>query len=543
VRWVSYGCAEPDSKALTLRTKFYEGNLLPLVNNSTMKYSLTALLPLALLLALTGCGGSGTATESATVGGVSSTRGTAASADPIEPTANPVAAPFTAVGLFLTGTDAPTPTWEHLWATVYKVEGIGADDKPVTLFTSGEGFLMDLTQPGILPGAGVAAATLPHLTRLRLTLAPAVQASKREQSTVETIALVPALPKDADGRAVATLTLAKPFVGGSLTLAADLTKFTPVENKAGLELTVADSPKAPLTLTVTGQLRGSTLMLPGGGRLALELAGAQLANADGSSRPKLTEGAAVIAEGTLAPEGKALAVTRLTLGRPETASLEGAPSEADPKLGTFVLTLTRAQGILPTRLTVSANLAEKASLRGRGGLPLSREAFLAALGEKATWVRVEGGYEPATGAFAVRRGWLQGKSPREAQATGTLSADEKSGALTLTQPTDWDGFAPTEKGLALSTTAATAYLDEKGAPLTREAFIAALKERTASAVGLLDGDGKLAATKLVLGDAKPKPEPEKKPAEPEKKPTESEKPEKTEKAEKKAEAVPGKKDA
>ncbi len=427
------------------------------------------------------------------------------------------AAPFTSVGLFLTGTDAAKPTWEHVWATIYKVEGFGADSKPLTLFTSGEGFLVDLTQPGALPGAGVAAASLPGLTRLRLTLAPAVQASKREQSTVETVALVPALPKDADGRAVATLTLPKPFEGGALTLAADLTKFIPTDGKAGLELTPADAPKTPTPLTAAGTLRGGLLMLPGGGRLTLELAGAQLANADGSSRPKLTDGAAAIVEGLLSPDSKTLTVSRLTLGRAELAALEGVPSDPDPKLGTFALTLSRATGVLPTRLAVSANLAEKAVLRGRGGLPLTREAFLAALAEKSVRVRIEGGYEPATSAFAVRRAWLLGKSAREAQATGSVTVEDKSGVLTLVQPTDWDGFTPGEKGLSLTTTTATAYLDEKGATLTREAFVVALKERTASAVGLLDGDGKLAATKLTLAAALPKPEPEKKPVEGEKK--------------------------
>ena len=123
------------------------------------------------------------------------------------------AAPFTPVGLFLTGTDAARPTWEHVWATIYKVEGLGADSKPVALFTSGEGFLVDLTQPSALPGAGVAATSLPGLTRLRLTLAPAVQASKMEQSTVETVALVPALPKDADGERVSA-----EFKNGVLTI-------------------------------------------------------------------------------------------------------------------------------------------------------------------------------------------------------------------------------------------------------------------------------------------------------------------------------------
>ena len=486
-----------------------------------MKRITVALLPFSLLFALTGCGGSGTATDSASLPGGSASRG--AGAMPAEPASvgsigsAAAAAPFTPVGLFLTGTDAARPTWEHVWATIYKVEGLGADSKPVTLFTSGEGFLVDLTQPSALPGAGVAATSLPGLTRLRLTLAPAVQASKMEQSTVETVALVPALPKDADGRAVATLTLAKPFEGGALTLAADLTKFIPTDGKAGLELTPADSPKTSTPLIAAGTLRGGLLLLPGGGRLTLELAGAQLANADGSSRPKLTDGAAAIVEGLLSPDSKTLTVSRLTLGRAEQAALEGIPSDPDPKLGTFALTLSRATGVLPTRLAVSANLAEKAVLRGRGGLPLTREAFLAALAEKSVRVRIEGGYEPATGAFAVRRAWLLGKSVREAQATGSVALDEKSGTLTLTQPTDWDGFTPGEKGLGLTTTAATAYLDDKGAILTREAFVVALKERAVSAIGLLDGDGKLAATKLTLAAPLPKPEPEKKPAEGEKK--------------------------
>ena len=444
-----------------------------------------------------------------------------ASADPaLEPStsAAAAAAPFTPVGLFLTGTDAALPNWGHVWATIYKVEGIGADEKkPVTLFTSGEGFLIDLTQPGVLPGAGVAAASLPGVTRIRVTLAPSVQASKPEQATVETIALVPALPKDAEGRAVATLTLPKPFEGGALTLATDLTKLVVRDGKAGLELAPGEAPKNSPALTVAGVLRGGVLMLPGGGRLALELGGAQISNADGSAKPKPTDGTSVLAEGTLSVDGKTLTARRLMLGRAEAAALEGSVADIDPKLGTFTLNLSHATGILPTRLSVAVSLDEKAILRSRGGLPIAREAFLTTLAEKSATVRVEGSYEPATGALSVRRAALLGKSVREAQAMGTLTIEEKSGALTLTNPTDWDGFVPGEKGVALTTTTATAYLDEKGATLTPEAFKAALKEKSARALGLLDGDGRLAATKLTLvaplPKPKPEPEPEKKPAE------------------------------
>ncbi len=490
-----------------------------------MKRTTVALLPLSLLFALTGCGGSGTATDSLNAPSGSATRGTAASADPLAEPAGAATAPFTPIGLFLTGTDAALPTWGHVWAMVFKVEGIGANDKkPVTLFNSGEGFLVDLAQPGALPGAGVAATNLTGVTRIRLTLAPSVQASKAGQSSVETIALLPALPKDANGHAVATLTLTKPFEGGTLTLATDLTKFLPRDGKSGLELTLGDAPKTAPSLVVAGVLHGSVLTIPGGGRLALALAGAQVSNADGTSQPKLTEGAAALAEGTLSVDGKTLTVQRLTLGRAEAAALEGTVSELDPKLGTFTLSLSHATGILPTRLAVAVTLDEKVTVRSRGGLSLTRDAFVAALTDKSTVVRVEGTYEPATGALSVRRATLLGKSAREAQITGTVTLDEKSGALSVTAPTDWDGFVPAEKPVALTTTTATAYLDEKGAPLTPEAFKAALKEKSASATGLLDGDGRLAVTKLTLTAPLPKPEPEKKPTEDtEKKPVEGEK--------------------
>ena len=479
-----------------------------------MKRTMAAFLPLSLLFALTGCGGSGTATDIGASPSGGATRGTAASADPLAEPAGAATAPFTPIGLFLTGTDAALPTWGHVWATVFKVEGIGTDDKkPVTLFSSGDGFLLDLAQPGALPGAGVAASSLPGVTRIRVTLAPSVQASKRGQSIVETVALLPALPKDADGHAVATLTLPRPFVGGTLTLATDLTKFLPREGKSGLELTPGDAPKTSPSLTVAGVLHGSVLTIPGGGRLTLELKGAQVSNADGASQPKLTEGAAALAEGTLSVDGKTLTVTRLTLGRAEAASLEGTVSDLDPKLGVFTLSLSHAAGILPTRLAVAVTLDEKVTLRSRGGLALSREAFFTALADKSTTVRVEGTYEPATGALSVRRAALLGKSAREAQLTGTVTLDEKSGALSVTAPTDWDGFVPSDKGVTLTTTTATAYLDEKGAPLTPEAFKAALKEKSASAIGLLDGDGRLAATKLTLTAPLPKQEPEKKPTE------------------------------
>lgn len=492
-----------------------------------MKRLALASLSLA-ALSLAGCGGSGGATETASAPSGSAARAEASSS-PAEPNAAVAAtAPFTPIGLVLTGTDSATPTWGHVWAMVHKVEGVGADDKPVTLFTSGEGFLVDLTTPTALPGAGVLASNLAPLTRLRVTLAPSLQVVKPGQASAETVALVPALPKDAEGRAVATLTLPKPFEGKSpLALAAVLSQLVAQDGKAGLNLTVAESPKDALTLTVAGVIRGTQLFVAGGGRLELKSdASTVLTNADGSPSPRSADGTRATVSGRISLDGKTVTAHRISLGPAENAQLEGEVGEVDSTLGSFTLTASRVSGILPTRLSATITLAEKPVLRGRGGLVLSREAFLAALSEKGTTLRVEGVYEPVAGSFTARRAQLLGGSAHEVRLSGVVTLDEKSKTLTLSKPTEWDGFAPGEKDTAISTTSATAYFDLKGAELTRDAFVAALAEHSVQVVGLLNPEGKLTATRLTLAAAPPKPEPEKKAEAPAKKAPPTEDPKK-----------------
>jgi len=476
-----------------------------------MKSLLAASLSL-IALSLLGCGGSGTATDSANVPSGSATRAEAS------PTAEPVnapVAPFSPVALTVAGADAANPTWAHVWVLVHKVEGIGADEKAVPLFTSGEGYLLDLTAPTPLPGAGASSAAFPSLTRLRLTLAPGLHALKPGQTVVETASLVPALPKDSDGRAVATLTLTKPFDGtGPLALSADLSKLVVVEGKAGLTLALGTPPKELPPLTVAGVVRGDVLSVGGGGRLQLKTSPATtLVSADGSPSPKLAEGTKVQVTGSLSADGKTLSARKVVVGPQEAAALEGTVSEIDPKLGSFSLLALKFTGVLPTRLGATVTLAEKAVLRGRGGLVVPRDAFLTALGESGAMVRLEGTYEPTTGAFTARRASLLGGAVHEVRLTGTLTADEKTGTLTVTVPTEWDGFSPADKGMELTTTSTTAYTDDKGKELARAGFVGLLKERTASITGLLSAEGKLTATKLSLSAPAPKPEPE-----PEKKP-------------------------
>lgn len=476
-----------------------------MVNSSTMKRIATAAVPL-LALSLTGCGGSGSATDTSAPTPGGPTRAATTLPAPDASAAAPLP-PFTPLALVLTGIDAATPTWSHVWARVHKVEGLGADDKPISLFSSGDGYLVDMTSPTPLPGAGAPAATLPRFTRLRLTLAPALQMVKPGQSTAETLSLFPSLAKDTEGRAIATLTLPKPFDGSApLTLAADLTKLIATEGKAGLSLTLADAPAAPLALTVAGILRGSQLVVAGGGHVELQKGTTtRLYNADGSPSPKCTDGARASVTGLLSLDGKTLLAQRIVLGAAEVTALVGTTSEVDSKQGTFTLTVSRITGALPTRLSALVTLDEKAVLRSRGGLVLERAALWSALAEKGVVVELEGTYEAVTGAFTARRVTLQGSSSPEVRVVGTISVDAASGALTLVKPTAWDGFAPGEQPLPLTTTAATRYTDSQGAELGAAPTLAALKDHTAEVVGLLTTEGKLTVTHLSLGAALPKP--------------------------------------
>jgi hypothetical protein len=529
--------------------------------NLHRRYPYITLSAAAALLAVAGCGGStppgangspstsygssgGTARGESTPGGAA-----AASAAAARPAS---ALPKSRLGLFVTATPSSgAGAYSHVWATIHKVELLDAADRPVTVFDSPEGVTVDLASLHDISGARFAPlASAPvaggtSYTRARLTFARTFTLFGSGSPTGEMAPLSDSVARDAEGLPALSFPLSRPRDLGTgkedLVIDFDLAKMAVKDGRVIPSLREGDgarlsdaSRQEPLVLTGTvaevtsgGASAETTFLLtsPDGRTAYVQTAGATALFNDGTAaNPAVADGRRVQVRGYLSPDTKRLVAASVKVyGGDETgpsASAAGFVLRADSAGGTLVLRPLQVVGLVPTQDAVTVTLTPDAVLRSRGGLKLSADDFWAAAGKNGAHVRVEGVYEPVTGALAATRARLEDASAapseaHEADVTGVPSAsDEKSGTITVAAPlVEWDGLlAPGAKdgakGLPIAVTPATALRDEKGEFVAASTFFAALKDGKAAVrvVGVY-AKGTLTATRAELRPAPAKPEP------------------------------------
>jgi hypothetical protein len=466
---------------------------------------------LAAFGALAGCGGSsGSNTASNSPSNLlnSESRSVSASAG-AEPNSTNAAITMRSMTITVSGVNHAKSAFDHAWLIVHKIEGVAKDESIFTLFENRDGEPMDLLASESLSGAGLSDAITKPLTRLKITVAPTALFFAPGQNQAKNIGLSKLLPKDGDGNLIVSLTLTKPIdLKNPIAIVADLEKLIVTDNTAAVALSIGESPKSLPSQTLFGIIQsasetGVMLGLPGGRRLSVPIdALTSVVQADGSSNPKLAEGTAVAA---ILSNHKA---TQLVLGALSVAIAEGSVSDLEASNGSLILTPKRLKGIVPTQARLLVTIDESAVLRSQGGLILTREAFLAALKDQSTAIRVSGTLEPATGALIAKQAWLvSGQSivtSISGSVRGVASFDEKTGSFVIKAPTDYDGFLPSSKGTVILINTATVCTDEKGEALTLDALKTQLAEKSLRVIGTIDTLGKLTASKLSLADALPK---------------------------------------
>ncbi len=429
------------------------------------------------------------------------------------------------VPVFLTAT-GKAQSIERLYATIHKVELLtGQGNEAVATFTDDAGTSVELCglSEKLFPLGAPPLSLSKPVSRVRVTLGPALMRFAAGSATGEQVLLAEALPKDSAGRPTLTLTLEKTFdpATNPLTLAVDLTKLAATENGATLALKALPEARGEAReRTWTGIVRGvqgeapmQKLLL---GTEKITLGPATMLLGDGKSSPQIAEGQRVRVRATLDPATKSLRASRVTLDASSGILALGKLRSVDAAAQTLTLTLDEANGGTPGQNQLTISLAEGARLHQQGGLTLSPEALWQLA--SGTSLSVEGAYEPVTGSLSATRILLETGGPSVVSLTAPVtSGDAKS--LTLGAPSAWDGFAPSPKGQPLTLGEATQFLDDTKAVLKPDAFLTQAKVRGVKAIGLLGKDGKITASRLELLPApvatpapepKPTPEPTKK---------------------------------
>jgi hypothetical protein len=520
---------------------------------TTGTYTLTAFALLAMLGTLplaTGCGGSnsatggsaGSRTEDARTGG----------SDTAKNAARGTEATGGRMGLFVTTAPGRSAAFEHVWATIQKVELLDMQEKWVTVFESVEGATLDLSRLNAAEGSRyhlLGCASVPpgrSYVRAKVTFGKSFQVFAPGANVAKTLPLAEAMGRDTQEMPAVTFPLEKPRdLGGGredLVLEFDLSKFeTKAEGKDGKDETLLPFVREGATTglselsrqeparfvgtvgNITAKEDGTafTLALEGGRTLAVQATEATVFHNDGPTpNPKLENGKQVAVFGILSPQSRNLIATAVAIHNGDTkptsdiVTLRGVLSGVNPKAGTMAVTATQVHGLTPTMNAITVTVAPDAVLRSSGGVLLKPEEFYGALGAGRNAVATfQGTYEPVTGAMKATRIKLEEAMPgggHEAAAHGTpkeVQAD--AGTLVLDSLTEWDGIAARGegKGVPVVTTAATAFRDDKGEYLASTSFFtgAASGEKSVRVTGIYAG-GVLTATRLDLLPPAPKPE-------------------------------------
>ena len=319
-------------------------------------------------------------------------------------------------------TDSFREEYAHVWATIYRVEIIPQSGSPVVLFDDPNGHQIDLKT---LRDAGgqrfsfLGSASIPEgtYTGINITIGPTMQLFRNGIAVGDPLAVDSALPTDASGRPILSLTFANPKRVGTgtthLILDFDLARFI-VRNSKVLPALKEGTLEGLHNFARhnQGQYRGTVSSLIG---TAPDLT-FTLTRRDGTTvtvttsaatalygSATLANGAAVEIRGTLDTTTQALVATHLeVLGASISLNPRafGIASYLDAAVGTFTLTVQSACMFLPGRTTIQVVTDTATIYRADDGSALSKAAFFTALAANST-VSVEGTYDSASSTLTA----------------------------------------------------------------------------------------------------------------------------------------------
>ncbi|GAB4453259.1 MAG: hypothetical protein OHK0029_05730 [Armatimonadaceae bacterium] len=493
----------------------------------------SVLLPL-----LAGCGGAGNPNTQGS--GLNSGLGGRASTDPNSPLPDGnrrAEGQVGKVGVFLSATGKSS--FDHVWATVQKVELIDVMEKPVTVYESTDGFTVDvrrLEQEG--KRALLTVAPLPagkSYIRARVTFDRTLPVFEPGSNVAKMLPFSDSVARDEQERPLLSFPLDRPRdLGdgtGNLLIEFPLDKWTVAEDRIVPALKEGGADLADLSRQETGvftgtvqdvstNAEGATFSLTTGENQSLTVQtshGTIFHNAGPVPSPTLVTGKKVTVRGVLAPDTKRVMATDIMVagdGKETAVSVVlGEVASADAATGTVALKMRQVDGMVPTLNAITVLVAPDAVFRSPGGLLLKNDDFYKSIGKPGTLVRFAGTFEPVSGTFQAVRAKVESEKFQQAHEAEVLgmagSVKPEDRSFVLAEATEWQGIALKEgkSSVPIVATAATAYQDDKGGFLATSTFYetAAKGENPVRVLGIY-ANGKLTATRVVLMPPVPKKE-------------------------------------
>ncbi len=462
----------------------------------------------AFTLALVGCGGAGStlsgpgtaynANNAAIASG-------AAQADAKAKAAQMASAGTGRIAVFVTQAGGAQPPYDHIWATIHKVELIGTDEKekPETLWSDEEGRTVDLValadgRSALLAVGAVTPARL--YGRVRVTLGKSFQLFERGAQSGTMTPVAPGIATGEAGRPVVTFPLFKaralagsgaatPSGGDKATgvedivIAFDLAKFafgktvmpslSEGDKKAVASATdiTKQSPArfvgvvsqiagggasgATDTTTTTGVAAASGrtfLLTTGEGKAFIAETRPETAvyNANETSSPQLIDNTNVAVWGVWDAQARRVVASDVVVyeggkkaagGASAAEIVRGRVEGTVEPNGVFSLAAQTVEGFLPTKSVIAVTPGKNNAFRSRGGLPMTASEARTALALPGARATVEGDYDPVQARVVARR--IKVETAAEFASSSAPNAHEALavGTLASAGPNIADQFA------------------------------------------------------------------------------------------------------
>jgi hypothetical protein len=321
-------------------------------------------------------------------------------------------------------TDSLRDDFDQVWATLYRVELVGAGGSAVTVFLDEAGKQMDLRALRDVSGpvyaylgdAGVPEGTY---TEFRVTLAPGVRLFAPANGLSNGFLLDPALPRDGGGNVLVSHDFPAPRTfaeGDAFAVDFDLANFlirggniipsVREGDREGLRRPDRQIPQAlrGVVRDLTGDAPNRTFVLTRRNGLAVTVTTSEATAVSGD----LTNGATVEVTGRYDAETRRLVAEAVEVvpgdapDFPRQPEMSGEASEIDAEAGTFLLTPREVNGVSPVHRRVRVRVAGETTYRGPDGRERTRRAFFELLRE-ARRVRVKGTYNPTANELTAIR--------------------------------------------------------------------------------------------------------------------------------------------
>jgi hypothetical protein len=342
-------------------------------------------------------------------------------------------------------TDSFREDYAHVWATIYHVEVTPQTGTPTVLFDDPTGRLIDLKTLRDISGErfsflGTAAIPDGTYTGISVTVGKTMELMRNGANVGDPLTVDTTLPVDTNGNPILALTFTTPKVVSSssinLIVDFDLARFVVRNSNVIPSIKEGDSTNlnrkechnadgySGTVSNLSGTAPDLTFTLTRRSNMTMTVT--TTASTAVSGTGTLANGSFVEVTGTLDPTAQTLIATALEVpaNSPHTTEAEGTrtpraggtASRIDTTAGTFVLTIDKARGFMPSQTTVNIVTNSETAFRADNGTTQTAAEFFTALAA-TPYVTVDGAYDIATNTLTATRarvvdttqdgGWLR----------------------------------------------------------------------------------------------------------------------------------------